>query len=202
MRTVSSIIEHEPMPHRMVLCIILDGKPRNIQSCFTRTGKMCRKPYQTWKLAHGEVKIYTGYMERIPVILFEKVANDGKKDSLILCHDLFSVMRDNVPAYTRELRHYIWNDVMPPLLDYVPEKFDFISCTDADSLIHAGALQLLVSALSENPNAIDACGLVLAEMLRGNEWSIWVSNEMNIFHKEAYGNSTCISNFRFVTLGF
>ena len=174
MRTISSIIEHSPTPHKMVLCIILDGKPQNIRSYFTRTVRTLRRPYQTWKFKHGEVNIYTGFMEEVPVIMFEKIRNAGKKDSLILCHDLFDVMRDNASVYTQHLRREIWTDVLPPLLqEDAPTKFDYIFCTDADSLIHEGTLTRLVNALSANPNAIGACGLVLAEMQKGNEWSIW-----------------------------
>ena len=174
MRTINSIIQHHPDPHKIVLCIILDGKPANIRSYFTRSSKRFRSSYQTWKFTHGELNINTGFMEQVPVILFEKVRNAGKKDSLILCHDLFDAMRDNAPLSTQVLRREIWTEVMPSLLDEdVPSKFDYIFCTDADSLIHKDALQRLVLALSANPKAIAACGLVLAEMEKGNEWSIW-----------------------------
>ena len=174
MRTINSILEHHPTPHKMVLCIILDGKPVNIRSYFTRAAKTYRSSYQTWKFANGELNIYTGQMGEVPVILFDKVRNAGKKDSLILCHDIFDVMRDNALLPTQSLRRKVWAEILPTLLDHrEPSKFDYIFCTDADSLIHKGTVQRLVTALSENPKAIGACGLVLAEMEKGNEWSIW-----------------------------
>ena len=174
MRTINSILEHHPTPHKMVLCIILDGKPVNVRSYFTRSARTFQSSYQTWKFAHGELNIYTGFMGEVPVILFDKVRNAGKKDSLILCHDIFDVMRDNAPLPTQSLRRKVWTEILPSLLDQrEPSKFDYIFCTDADSLIHKGTVQRLVTALSENPKAIGACGLVLCEMEKGNEWSIW-----------------------------
>ena len=174
MRTINSILEHHPTPHKMVLCIILDGKPVNVRSYFTRASKTYRSSYQTWKFADGELNIYTGFMGQVPVVLFDKVRNAGKKDSLILCHDIFDVMRDNAPLPTQSLRRKVWAEILPSLLDQKePSKFDYIFCTDADSLIHKGTVLRLVAALSENPKAIGACGLVLAEMEKGNEWSIW-----------------------------
>ena len=174
MRTIGSVIQHSPAPHRMVLCIILDGKPQNIRAYFTRIARTMRRPYQTWRFKHGEVNVFSGFMDRVPVVMFEKIRNAGKKDSLILCHDLFDVIRDNASIYTKNLRHEIWTEVLPPLLlEDMPSRFDYMFFTDADSLIHEGTLTRLIVALSKDPRAIGACGLVLAEMQKGNEWSIW-----------------------------
>lgn len=190
MRTISSVVEHPPASHKLVICIILDGKPVKIRSYFTRIAKTMRRPYQTWKFAHGELNIYTGFMEQVPVIIFEKVRNAGKKDSLILCHDLFDEMRDNISVYTRALRREIWTDILPSLLDNeAPTKFDYIFCTDADSLIHEGTLESLVIALVQDQKAIAACGLVLAEMQKGNEWSIWY-----LFQQFQVSNSTAVAD--------
>ena len=44
-----------------------------------------------------------------------------------------------------------------------------------------------MSAMVEDPDAIGACGLVLAEMLKGNEWSIWVSIQTIYSISSAHG---------------
>ena len=174
MRTITSVIRFSTKPHKMILVVILDGKPQSILPHFTSFVSSMRRPYQTWKQAHGELNIYAGFMEQIPVILLEKIRNAGKKDSLILCNDLFNVIRDKASVYSRAMRNEIWKSVLPKLIpDQLPGKMDYIFCTDADSLIHEGTIFQLADALAKNPNAIGACGLVLAEMQKGNELSIW-----------------------------
>ncbi|KAF4495978.1 chitin synthase [Fusarium agapanthi] len=110
-----------------------------------------------------------------PVIVLEKLKNGGKKDSLILCHDLFNCIRPNAPIYTKLLREEIWNHILPSLLPETDQfqGFDMVFCTDADSTIHKGALAKLANALCRNKNAIAACGLVLVELEPGYEWSVW-----------------------------
>jgi hypothetical protein len=107
----------------------------------------------------------------------EKVAylrNTGKKDSLVLCHDLFNVPRENMPLYTRLLREEIWTEILPVLTKGQGfTKFDMVFCTDADSTIHKGAVAALADALVRDENAIAACGLVLVELELGLEWSFW-----------------------------
>jgi hypothetical protein len=174
MRTIRSILDNAPTSHQMMLTVILDGKPQNLLSHFTSVELKVRRPYQTWRLNHGELNIYAGFMGNMPVILFEKIRNAGKKDSLVLCHDLFNVLRDNAPTLTKLLRTEIWNKILPKLLkNHTPVQLDYLFFTDADSLIHENTISLLAEALTENSEAIAACGLVLAEMSDNNKWSIW-----------------------------
>ena len=174
MRTINSVIDNAPQKHHMAMVIMLDGKPQKILRHFTEVNQIIHRPYRTWRHAHNEVNIYTGLMKEIPIIMFEKIGNAGKKDSLILCHDLFNHMRENVPETTKEMRVEVWTKMLPQIIKMdTPQKFDFLFFTDADSLIYQDTLNHLAQALSEEPDSIAACGLVLAEMMPGNTWSMW-----------------------------
>ncbi|KAG5656080.1 hypothetical protein KAF25_001650, partial [Fusarium avenaceum] len=159
-KTIFSLRDNGTAPHRQVMVVILDGQPRDIQGNMTRVTRILR--------------IIAGFMEDVPVIVLEKLKNSGKKDSLILCHDLFNYTRSNAPLYTKLLRDELWTSVLPGLLEgKMGQKFDMVFCTDADSTIHKGALAKLTNALSNNQDAIAACGLILVELEPGYEWSVW-----------------------------
>ena len=120
--------------------------------------------FETIKHTIGELNIVVGFLEDVPVIILEKVKNAGKKDSLVLCHDLFNFPRDNMPEHSQVLRKELWSTIIPQLV--APRElhhFDYIFCTDADSTIHHGALASLTNCLIPDPKAIAACGLVLVE---------------------------------------
>ena len=172
-KTIFSLRDNGTAPHRQVMVVILDGQPRNIRGNMTRVITQFERSYISFKWKRGTLRIIAGFMEDAPVIVLEKLKNSGKKDSLILCHDLFNHIRSNAPIYTRLLRDEIWKYVLPPLIDDSFQGFDMIFCTDADSTIHKGALAKLANALADNRNAIAACGLVLVELEPGYEWSIW-----------------------------
>ncbi|KAF4956147.1 hypothetical protein FSARC_11677 [Fusarium sarcochroum] len=173
-KTIFSLRDNGVEPHRQVMVVILDGNPRDVRSHMTRVVREFQRPYVSLKWKKGVLNILAGFMEDVPVIVIEKVKNAGKKDSLILCHDLFNYPRDNSPLYTQLLRKEIWDSILPELTKGEDFKgFDMVFCTDADSTIYKGALALLANALARNENAIAACGLVLVELEPGYEWSFW-----------------------------
>lgn len=171
-KTVFSLRDNGTAPHKQLMCIVLDGKPRNVKQ-HMRITRSFRREYVTSKFARNELIINAGFMEDVPVICFEKVKNSGKKDSLILCHDLFNVMRDNAPLYTKLLRKEIEEEVLPTLVGKDFPGFDMVFCTDADSTIHKGAIAGLADAIARDPKCIASCGLVLVELEPGAEWSFW-----------------------------
>ncbi|GKT53982.1 chitin synthase 7 [Colletotrichum tofieldiae] len=173
-KTVYSLRDNGCEPHKQVMCIVLDGKPRNIKSEFSRIVADIERPYHSLKYKKGTLKITAGFMQDVPVIVIEKVKNSGKKDSLILTHDLFNAPRENMPTYTRLLREEIWRTILPPLTEGTDfRSFDMVFCTDADSVIHQGCVAKLANALARDKNAIATCGLVLVELEPGYEWSFW-----------------------------
>lgn len=176
-KTIFSLRDNQVEPHKQVMCVMLDGKPRDIKGKFTRHICSFSRPYVTFKWKKNVFKIDVGFIEDVPVIVFDKEKNAGKKDSLIVCHDLFNYPRDNIHQWTKLLRDEIWEYIMPVLVPDGPEgpftRFDMVFCTDADSIIHNGAVASLANALARDKKAIAACGLVLVELEPGLEWSIW-----------------------------
>ena len=173
-KTIFSLRDNDVYPHKQVMCLMLDGIPRDIRAKMTHILKTFRRPYLTSKFRKGELLINVGFMEDVPVIVFEKRQNAGKKDSLILCHDLFDWPRRNIPVHTRLLREDFETIHLPLLTkDDNFKGFDMIFCTDADSIVYKGAIARLANALSRDEKAIAVCGVLLAELEEGHEWSIW-----------------------------
>lgn len=173
-KCIFSLRDNGVQPHRQVMCVILDGKPRDIKSRFTESLISFTRPYVTFKHKVGDLTVHAGFIEDVPVIVIEKKKNAGKKDSLILAHDLFNYHREGIPMYTKLLREEIEEFLLPDLTEgHKFERFDQIFCTDADSIIHKGALRSLCDELYRDPNGIAACGLVLVELEPGCEWSAW-----------------------------
>ncbi|KAF7560401.1 hypothetical protein G7046_g3744 [Stylonectria norvegica] len=173
-KTVYSLRDNDVEPHRQVMVIVLDGNPRDVKAHMTKVIRQFERPYVSLKWKKGVLRIISGFMEDVPVIVIEKLKNGGKKDSLILCHDLFNFPRENCPSYTKLLREEMWRDILPSLTEGTSfTGFDMVFCTDADSTIYKGAIAKLADALARDKNAIAACGLVLVELEPGFEWSFW-----------------------------
>ncbi|KAM4064923.1 chitin synthase domain-containing protein [Hirsutella rhossiliensis] len=188
LKSIRGLRENVGDPHKQVIAIVLDGQPKDIRGEFSRVVAEFQRPYLSLKQKSGILKVTAGFFfQDLPVILIEKVQNSGKKDSLVLTHDLFNHPRDNMPEYTRLLREEIWTTVLPALTAETDfRSFDMIFCTDADSLIHEGCMIKLIDRLARDEKAIAACGLVLVEFEPGYEWSPW-----NFFQllQYAYGQS-------------
>lgn len=178
-KTVFSLRENDVEPHKQVMLVILDGRSRDIRAHMTLVIKSFRHEYTTSKHKLGELKIDVGFMEDVPIMVIEKVTNAGKKDSLILCHDLFNAPRKNLPFLTMHLREMLWMEILPMLTastDFT--HFDMIFCTDADSTIFKGAVAALANALARDPDAIASCGLLFVELEPGQEWSLLTLYQM------------------------
>lgn len=177
LKTVFSLARSTTQPHRQVICIILDGMPRNILGRMSAANITVQRPYTTWRGGRGEITVNAGHLDGVPLIVVEKARNAGKKDSLILGHDLFNYPRKDMPQSTQMLRKEIWQTVLPAVVVQMKggfDKFDFVFCTDADSTIHDQALRRLADALCQEDNAIAACGVLFAEFGgKKTEYSPW-----------------------------
>lgn len=174
LRSIASLQNNNPTPHKQIMVVVLDGKPKEIRSNVTRVVTDAEYPYVDFKYKLSSLRVTAGWIRDAPVIVIEKSTNSGKKDSLILCHDLFNFPRENMPSYTKLLRDRIWRDVLPQLTagdDF--HGFDMVFCTDADSIVHKGAVANLTNALARDKKAIACCGLLLVETEPGHEWSFW-----------------------------
>ncbi|KAK4501583.1 hypothetical protein PRZ48_007392 [Zasmidium cellare] len=173
-KTLFSLRDNGMEQHRQVMCIILDGKPRPIEDHMTRVVASFEWKYVSLKWKMGTLKIVAGFVDNIPTLCIDKCPNAGKKDSLILCHDLFNYPRSNIDPSIVSLRKKLWSDILPQLTEDPNFKtFDLVFCTDADSTIHQGALAKLADACLADPMSIAACGFVFVEYEAGLEWSVW-----------------------------
>lgn len=169
MKTVKSLAASTLKPHKQIICIILDGKPRDVLAHITNVRLNMQRPYTTWRGKRGEIKVHAGFVDETPIVFVEKVKNAGKKDSLILGHDLFNHPRDDMSNATKLLRKELWSRVLPAVISGEELKsIDYIFCTDADSTIHEHALRRLANALQQEQNTIAACGVLFAEL--GDAW--------------------------------
>ncbi|PHH91656.1 hypothetical protein CDD83_10809 [Cordyceps sp. RAO-2017] len=174
LRSIQGLRKNVQEPHRQVVAIVLDGQPKEIKHEFSHIVADFERPYHSLKHKVGTLKVTAGFFDDLPVIMIEKAQNSGKKDSLVLTHDLFNHPRKNMPAYSRFLREELWTNVLPLLTagtDF--GAFDMVFCTDADSVIHDGCIMKLTDRLARDGKAIAACGLVLVEFEPGHEWSFW-----------------------------
>jgi chitin synthase len=173
-KTLFSLRDNGTGEHQQVMCVILDGKPRPIKSHMTRVVASITRKYVSLKWKIGTLQIDAGFVDDIPTICIEKMPNAGKKDSLVLCHDLFNHPRQNMDQSVKDLRDELWSTIIPKLTQRPNfSAFDLVFCTDADSTIHKGALAKLADACLEDPKAIAACGFVYVEYEPGLEWSVW-----------------------------
>ncbi|KAK5315943.1 hypothetical protein LTR70_006495 [Exophiala xenobiotica] len=174
-KTVLSLVRGSLRPHRQAVCVILDGKPIDLLTKIFVIQTTTTLPYTTWKRERGELNIHAGRIEGTAVILIEKKRNAGKKDSLILGHDLFNYPREDMPHSTKLLRQELWKTIIPSIVSNERlTAFDYIFCTDADSTIHDQALRKLADALCRENNAIAACGVLFAEFGKAKtEYSMW-----------------------------
>ena len=174
LKTVRSMCDQDLAPHRQVVCISLDGRPRNFEGHMTSVVDRVRSSYLSWKLVQNEITVMAGLVDSTPVICLEKTYNAGKKDSLILCHDLFSIPREDAPPANKALRREIWSEILPKLMAEPNfAQFDGIFMTDADTTVHPGAVKALTEALAKDEDALAACGVLFAEMTPGADWSLW-----------------------------
>jgi len=179
LKCIESLRDNDLGTHRQVMVVVIDGKPKELRSEMTKVVLDYHRPHHNLKNKSSDLHILAGWMRDCPVIVIEKSKNCGKKDSLVLCHDLFNAPRSNMPLYTKLLREDLWRDVLPILTANEDggssgfTGFDCVFCTDADSKVHKGALRLLAEALARDKNAIAAAGSVFVELEEGYKWSFW-----------------------------
>jgi len=174
LKCIDSLRDNDIGKHKQIMCVVMDGKPKELRSEMERVVLEYDRPYHNLKSKSGSLRVTAGWIHSCPVILIEKAKNCGKKDSLVLAHDIFNFPRENMPLYSKLLREDIWTKVLPLLTEGQGfTGFNAVFCTDADSKLHKGCLRLLADALARDGNAIAAAGTVFVELEKGYEWSFW-----------------------------
>lgn len=174
--TINSSMDNQIGQHRQLICVICDGLDVNVQDDLTETLHESTEAYVSWKQEHNELRITYGKIKDTPCVIMKKVKNQGKKDTLIVSHDIFNHPRTNITKETLKLRETVRQNVKT---FYDMDGFEFMFCTDADSLIVKGSFIHLIDTI-ERRQAVACCGLVVIDFAEG-KWGFW-----NIFQNFQY----------------
>ena len=178
-RTIDSIVENELGSNKNLICVICDGKPIDLEKSMSVLNKESSK-YVSWKMTNGTLDIlYCSYKHSgkdTPCVILKKRENQGKKDTLILSHDIFNFPRDTLTAEGINLRAHIRKQIDD---FYSYGSFDYMFCTDADSIITSNSFLDMLETLDRR-HANACCGLVVIDFINSN-WSAW-----NLFQNFQY----------------
>lgn len=150
---------------QVLLVIVKDGKPISLPALEDAAEAQITLPYTSWKKLDSSIAVSGGSYRDTPFLIVEKNKNGGKKDSLILGHDLFlEVPRNDIPPATfssrEKLRAFVGSA-------FDIQSFNFNFSTDADSIIIPGSVESMWANLTRR-DADAIAGIV--EVLGGYDF--------------------------------
>lgn len=169
-KTVDSLINNSIGQNYMMLCLVSDGFS-NYNNLLETTLLEKNYYYNSWK---GEenigAKVHFGKRQGKDMVVITKIKNMGKKDSIILCNDLFNYSRWNLDSLTGSFREELSKDFQNVF--NTSSQFDYIFTTDADTRLEENVVNSLMKSMKER-NAIAGCGIVNVEKELGDNfyWS-------------------------------
>lgn len=164
-KTVDSIIKNKTRQEKssyefdLLVCLVSDGS-NDYKPLIDEV--ICEKHYvyTSWKGVDVLVKTHYGKRNGVPVLLMHKATNHGKKDSIILCNDIFNYIRSNIPDKNLKIRDLIKSEIGNVFKDQVDNtKFDYIFSTDGDTMIDESGIGHMIQTL-ETRKAVACCGVV------------------------------------------
>lgn len=167
--TVNSIMENDIGEHNNLLLIFCDGLDVDIQDSLTSVIKVVEEEYVSWKEVTNIVSVTYGMINRYPCIIMKKKKNQGKRDTLILTHDIFNFPRTNIHKKCLVLRENVRKQINEL---YNIDEFQFMFCTDADSILTPNCFSSLLETM-ERKGSIACCGLVVVDFSEG-PWDLWM----------------------------
>jgi cellulose synthase/poly-beta-1,6-N-acetylglucosamine synthase-like glycosyltransferase len=174
--TVNSVMNNNIGEHKNLLVIFCDGLEVNIQDSLTSVIETTEEHYVSWKLVENMLSITYGMINEHPCVIMKKKKNQGKRDTLIVGHDIFNFTRTNINQQCLTLRHNVRTKIKEL---YDVDDFDFIFCTDADSILTPECFVSLIETM-ERRGSVACCGLVVVDCSEG-EWDLW-----NVFQNFQY----------------
>ncbi|GAC76239.1 chitin synthase/hyaluronan synthase [Moesziomyces antarcticus T-34] len=165
--TVDSIIQDNPVRPQdfNIIAIMADGF--DVEDDVIVQETICRvedSPYFSWKIRESAFRLQFGYRMNHPIMIVRKVKNAGKKDSLIFAFDLFNSDNEATGHCNAEARAMVLDHIRRLYNQPDLEYFDFVFCTDADTKILAGSVNVLADRLmDEGEKTVGACGIVEAD---------------------------------------
>jgi chitin synthase len=174
--TVNSVIDNDIGDHTNLIVIFCDGLEVSIQDSLTEVIEITEEQYVSWKLVENTLTITYGRINENPCIIFKKKKNQGKRDTLIVGHDIFNYPRTNIHPKCIILRNNVRSKINEL---YSICDFHFIFCTDADSILTTNSFMSLIETM-ERRDSVACCGLVVVDCSEG-EWDLW-----NVFQNFQY----------------
>lgn len=173
--TVDSIIQDNPVRPQdfNIIAIMADGFDVEddviVQDTILRVDDF---PYFSWKIRESAFRLQFGFRMGLPIMIVRKVKNAGKKDSLIFAFDLFNSDNEATGHCNSEARAMVLEHIRKLYNQPDLQHFDFVFCTDADTKILAGSVNVLADRLmDEGENTVGACGIVEADFEKpGRSW--------------------------------
>jgi chitin synthase len=175
--TINSVIDNNIEDNKNLMLIICDGLDIAIEESLTEVIQIHQQEYVSWKGTTNTLNIIYGNVRNTPCVIVKKVLNQGKRDTLILAHNVFGhIGRANIDNSCTVLREQIRACVSR---FYSVDNFDFMFCTDADTTITQDSYLYLIQTI-ETRNAIACCGLVVVNSTN-KHWKFW-----NLFQNFQY----------------
>ncbi|SNX87751.1 uncharacterized protein MEPE_06461 [Melanopsichium pennsylvanicum] len=165
--TVDSIIHDNRVREQdfNIIAIMADGF--DVEDDVIVQDTICRvddSPYFSWKIRESAFRLQFGYRAGHPIMIVRKVKNAGKKDSLIFAFDLFNSDNEATGHCNSEARAMVLDHIRRLYNQPDLQFFDFVFCTDADTKILAGSVNVLADRLmEEGEQTVGACGIVEAD---------------------------------------
>jgi chitin synthase len=154
--TIDSILANNTGIHNITTCVVSDGVNDYTEGIFDTKLTTVTHFYKSWKCENVAVSVTLGKRNNKNVILISKDQNMGKKDSLILCNDLFNFPRQNMNVLTGIFKKDLLN-LLSEHFGY--NEYDYIFTTDADTTLDNNVLASLMDSIQKR-NAVASCGVV------------------------------------------
>lgn len=167
--TVFSVLDNDLGENTNLIVIFCDGLEVDIQETLTEVIETTVEDYVSWKMVENKLTITYGKIRDTPCLVVKKTKNQGKRDTLIVGHDIFNFPRTNIHEKCITLR----NNVRKKISElYGIDEFDFMFCTDADSILTPNSFLSLIETMERN-NSVACCGLVVVDCSEG-PWDMWM----------------------------
>lgn len=161
-KTLDSVLNSKRGAHYILPVIVSDGK-NNYDSLLDHIETVKEYTYQSWKASFVNLTVSFGTRKDRHVLCITKQVNMGKKDSIIMIHDLFNHKRSNFSQTNQKFRDDILQDISSI---YGVDAFDYIFCTDGDTVLDEYAIACLVDTTKTN-NSTATCGIVNVDKSNG-----------------------------------
>lgn len=164
-KTLDSVLNSKRGPHYILPVLVSDGKNNYDALELLDTVHLVKEyTYQSWKAIDVNLTISYGSRNDKHVVSIMKHQNLGKKDSVIMIHDLFNVHRSNLLNINKELRQAVRKDIVEI---FGVNEFDYIFCTDGDTTLDENAIVCLLDTM-KTKGATACAGVVNVEKTTGN----------------------------------